>query len=243
MPEGPSIWIAKEAMAPFIGQRVTAVAGNSKTDIHRMLGKILVDIKSWGKHLLWCFDDFTVRIHFLLFGSYLINSEKPTPLRVGLRFPDGFINIYSASVKFLEGHPDAYYDWSADMMNVQWNAEKASDKLRKVPGWMICDALLEQDIFAGVGNIIKNEVLYIQGIHPESLVGKLPSTDLKNIIRAAREYSFDFLTWKKAYTLRQHWLAHRKQICPRCNLPYIKIKTGKKNRRSYFCTSCQLLYT
>lgn len=242
MPEGPSIVIAKEKMAPFIGKTVVEVSGNSKTDIQRMKNKTLIDIKSWGKHLLLCFDDFTLRIHFLLFGSYLVNEEKATPIRLSLKFAEGTLNYYSASLKFLEGDVNAYYDWSADVMNDQWDDKKAESKLSKIPDQMICDALLEQDIFAGVGNIIKNEVLYLVRIHPESTVGKLQKKDLKAIIRKARSYSFDFLKWKKEFTLRQHWLAHRKNICLRCDLPFHKIKTGKKNRRSYYCSSCQILH-
>lgn len=242
MPEGPSILIAKEEMAPFIGKKVVAVEGNSKTEIHRIENRVLIDIKSWGKHLLLCFDDFTVRIHFLLFGSYLVNDHKTNPLRLSLIFADGTINFYSASIKFLEGDVNTHYDWSVDVMNDDWDEEKALMKLSKIPNQLICDALLEQDIFAGVGNIIKNEVLYIERVHPESLVGKIPEKQWKNIVKKARSYSFDFLKWKKEFTLRQHWLAHRKNVCQRCNIPFHKMKTGKKNRRSYFCTSCQTLY-
>ncbi|HRO68823.1 MAG TPA: hypothetical protein PK951_00545 [Chitinophagaceae bacterium] len=39
---------------------------------------------------------------------------------------------------------------------------------------MVCDALLDQEIFSGVGNIIKNEVLYRIRVHPESLIGDIP---------------------------------------------------------------------
>jgi endonuclease-8 len=68
---------------------------------------------------------------------------------------------------------------------------------------MICDVLLEQDIFAGVGNIIKNEVLYRVRVHPESLVGNIPPAKITSIIKEARQYSFDFLEWKRLYVLRK----------------------------------------
>lgn len=242
MPEGPSIVIAKEQMQSFVGKEVVAVEGNSKTDIQRMEHQVLSDIKSWRKHLLLCFNGFTVRIHFLLFGSYLINETKTTPLRLGLVFATGTINFYAASVKFLEGDVNTHYDWSVDVMNEHWDEKKALEKLGKIPAGLICDALLEQDIFAGVGNIIKNEVLYRVKIHPESLVGEIPAKDLKNIVKEARKYSFEFLEWKKEYTLKKHWLAHTKKVCLRCNLPIYRKITGKKNRRSFFCTSCQKLF-
>lgn len=64
MPEGPSIVIAKEEMTVFIGKKIIEANGNAKIDIDRIEDKVLTDVKSWGKHLLLCFDDFTIRIHF-----------------------------------------------------------------------------------------------------------------------------------------------------------------------------------
>ena len=58
-------------------------------------------------------------------------------------------------------------------MNDKWSAAKAKKKLKEQPHTMICDALLDQHIFAGVGNIIKNEVCYRIKIHPESSIGAL----------------------------------------------------------------------
>ena len=107
---------------------------------------------------------------------------------------------------------------------------------------MVCDVLLDQDIFAGVGNIIKNEVLYRIKMHPQSMVAHVPLPQLKLLIKEARNYSFDFLKWKKEDVLRKNWLAYKKKICTRCNLPIIKTDTGKKHRSSYFCINCQYLY-
>lgn len=103
MPEGPSIVIAKEQIAPFIGKKVLAVSGNSKTDIQRLEGKQLIDVRTWGKHLLLCFDGFIFRIHFLLFGTYRINESKTTPLRLGLVFTNGELNFYTVSIKMYNG--------------------------------------------------------------------------------------------------------------------------------------------
>lgn len=101
MPEGPSIVIAKEEMTVFICKKVVEATGNAKIDMERIKGKVLTDVKSWGKHLLLCFDEFTIRIHFLLFGSYLVNDTKSAVIRLGLAFNNGHINFYAASVKIL----------------------------------------------------------------------------------------------------------------------------------------------
>ena len=107
---------------------------------------------------------------------------------------------------------------------------------------MVCDALLNQDIFAGVGNIIKNEVLYRVKIHPETLLKNLPPRKLAALVNEARNYSFDFLEWKREFTLRKHWLVHTKKTCSRCNIPLIKKYCGQTGRRTFFCNKCQELY-
>jgi endonuclease-8 len=127
-------------------------------------------------------------------------------------------------------------------MQESWSAAKAKKKLLSKPGMLVCDVLLDQSIFSGVGNIIKNEVLYRIYLHPESELGAVPPKVLNDLIREARHYCFDFYEWKKAGTLRKHWLAHTKKICTRCNLPFTKKHTGLTPRRSFFCTNCQVLY-
>ena len=111
-----------------------------------------------------------------------------------------------------------------------------------MPDELVCDALLDQEIFAGVGNIIKNEVLYRIKVHPKTKLGDLPPRKLTQLINEARNYSFDFLKWKKEYTLRKHWLAHTKKTCQRDGDKIVKEYLGKTQRRTFFCNSCQVQY-
>ncbi len=242
MPEGPTIVILKGEVQQFTGQKIVSVTGNSKINQSRLINQTVISFKSWGKHFLICFEGFSLKIHFLLFGTYRVNEGKDAPVMLNLTFPNGELNLYSSSIKFLEGDIDTHYDWSGDVMNENWDANKAKLKIKAVAKNLICDTLLEQDIFSGVGNIIKNEVLYRVHVHPESLTGKIPKLKIGEIIREARTYSFEFLEWKKKYELKKHWLAHTKKICLRCNLPIVKKYTGVKKRRSFFCENCQVLY-
>jgi endonuclease-8 len=178
----------------------------------------------------------------MLFGSYRINERKETKPRLSLKFKEGEINFYTCSVQFIDDDVNDIYDWSSDVMNDNWNPKEAVLKLSEQPSTLVCDALLDQKIFAGVGNIIKNEVLFRIRVHPESEVGSLPQEQLEELVLQARIYSFDFLEWKKNYVLKKHWLAHTKTICPRCNIAVIKKYAGKTKRRTFFCTNCQVLY-
>jgi endonuclease-8 len=245
MPEGPSIVIIKEAIQKFKGKKVLEATGNAKIGMSRAIGKKVIDFKSWGKHTLICFSSFTIKIHMLMFGSYSIDEQtKPDKaLRLHLKFKEGDLYFYTCAVTILEGDLDEIYDWSADVMNDSWDAEKAIKKIRSLPDILICDALLDQNIFGGVGNIIKNEVLFITRVHPESIIGKMPLKKIKEVVKIAHEYTFDFLKWKKAFELKKHWLAYNKKICPRCDIPFIRKHLGKTHRRTYFCNNCQLLYT
>lgn len=144
MPEGPIIVLLKENVEQFTGKKIVAVNGNAKIDQSRLLNKNIIAFKSWGKHFLICFSDFTIRIHFLMFGSYRINEKKEDkPIRLNLTFDDWEINFYTCSINYIEGDINAHYDWSADVMNDVWNPRNVKAKLKKIPSLLICDALLE----------------------------------------------------------------------------------------------------
>ena len=178
----------------------------------------------------------------MLFGKFSINEKRPSPVRLGLQFTNGEVNFYNCSVKFITEPLDEVYEWSADVLNDNWDGKAARKKLKALPQTLVCDALLDKHIFAGVGNIIKNEVLYRIKVHPETLIGNLPAKKLTELIKEARNYSFDFLKWKKEYTLRKHWLAHTKKTCSRDGSPIIKKYLGKTNRRTFYCETCQVNY-
>lgn len=243
MPEGPSLVILREAAGKFRGKTVRTVTGNSSLDLSRMQGRRVVSVRSWGKHFLVEFRGFSLRVHMLLFGSYLIDAEKDAPPRASLRFDNGVLNIYASSLKYIEQPLDEVYDWRTDVLSPEWDARRARAKLRAQPDVLVCDALLDQDIFAGVGNIIKNEVLFRVRLHPATPVGRIPSRQLGQLVAQAREYSFDFLEWKKAGVLKRHWLVHGKKTCPACGKPLTLKELGTRKRRAFFCARCQRMPT
>jgi len=242
MPEGPSIILLKESVQAFKGKKLMEISGNTKVDFTSLLTQKITDFKSFGKNFFVCFKNASIKIHFMLFGSYRVNDKKETTPRLSLRFEKGELNFYACSVKLVEGDLDKLYDWTADVMNENWNPAKARKKLKAIPKTLVCDALLDQTIFAGVGNIIKNEVLFRIKVHPKTKVGNLTSGKMTELIKEARQYSFDFLEWKRQYVLKKHWLVHTKKICPRDGSRIVKEYLGKTNRRTFYCNSCQKRY-
>ena len=243
MPEGPSILILKERIQELHleGQKVLEVSGNSKIDQDRLLQQKVIAFKSWGKHFLICFKDFTVRIHLMMFGTYRINEQKESVPRLRLQFKDDELNFYTCSVQLLEGPADDIYDWSADVLSDYWDSKAAVKKIKSQSDKLICDLLLDQNIFAGVGNIIKNEVLYRMKVMPENTAAAIPPKKLLAICDDARTYSFKFLEWKKANVLKRNWLIYHKKQCP-LNHTVTKDYLGKTKRQTFFCPVCQKQY-
>jgi endonuclease-8 len=242
MPEGPSIVILKEAVAKFKGKKVIEAGGNTKVALPELEGLKVLDFKSWGKQFFICFKGFAIRVHFLLFGTYRIDEKKEAKPRLFLRFSNGEINFYTSSIQLIESDLDEIYDWTADVMNPDWSAATAKKKLKQEPDMLACDALMNQQIFSGVGNIIKNEVLFRIKVHPLSRVGSLPTAKLNALVKEAVVYSFEFLEWKKKFELKKHWLAYNQKICPRDHIPFKRKDLGRGGRRSFYCEACQVLY-
>ncbi len=243
MPEGPSIVILKEELKGFKNKQIIEVNGNSKIDINRLLNLKIKDLKSWGKHFLICFDGFFLRIHLLMFGTYRINERKDSTPRLSMKFKTGEINFYTCSIKLIEGEPDDLYNWDTDVMSNSWDPKKAEKKLKAQKNVMACDALLNQEIFSGVGNIIKNEVLFRIEVHPKSLIGYLPQKKLKSLVKEASNYSWEFYHWKKKFELKKHWLIYKKIECPRCHIRSTNTYMGATDRLTSFCSNCQKLFT
>ena len=244
MPEGPSLYLLKEQTARVVGQDIVRAEGNTwAIDKARLVGQPILAIHTWGKHLLIETPAMVLRIHFLLFGTYRIDERRDKEARLSLATSGGGeMNFYACSVKEIDRDTYAAYDFSADVMSDQWDPKKARKKLRAQPELLACDALLDQDIFSGVGNIIKNEVLFRIRLHPLSTIGALPPAKLRQLVDEARQYSFDFLEWKRRFVLKQHWQAHAQRTCPRCKIPLHKANLGQTRRRSFWCERCQKHY-
>src|SRR5690606_22504231 len=106
----------------------TAEGNSSKIDSQRLVGQQIRSIRSWGKHLLIELDGFSLRVHFLLFGSYRINERKDSAPRLSLQFEEGELNFYACSVQYIEEALEDLYDWRSDIMSEHWSPARALKK-------------------------------------------------------------------------------------------------------------------
>lgn len=241
--EGPSLVIAQEEFEPFLGRKIQAVTGVKAEELKWLKGKSVTQTSAWGKHFLILIGDRVLRIHFLMFGSYRINSvrENREP-KLHLKIAGGDdLYFYSCAIKEIDGPIEQIYDWGVDIMSPSWSEKRVLKLVLDRPEEQIADILMDQNIFAGSGNIIKNEVLYRLHLHPEALVRDLSPEQQRSLVRETREYGHQFYEWKKAGKLKANWLIFRKRVCPRCDLPVIKQPTGKLQRFSHYCENCQFM--
>jgi endonuclease-8 len=230
-----------EDLAPLLGRKVVQASG-VYPQAPALVGQTLRDAKSWGKHALLFFDDGALRIHFLLFGSYLINKEKEGRVpKLQLQFAEGTVNFHACAIRSVSEQEIQAYDWSVDLMSDAWDAKKVEEMLMAQGSRPVCDVLMDQDIFAGLGNIIKNEVLFLLKLHPDTPISSLSSSMRRRLVQEARDYSLQFYRWKKSGELKKHWKIFRKQKCADCGRPLVKEETGKSQRVSYYCSVCQPL--
>ncbi|HTE24518.1 DNA-formamidopyrimidine glycosylase family protein [Flavitalea sp.] len=245
MPEGPSIVIAKEALEQFKGKKILDVSGYGKLDKKLIKGKTVKEVTTWGKHLIIVLGKkLAIRVHFMLFGSYKINERaaKANP-KLSLSFKEGELNFYVSQIVLIQEDLDSVYDWSADIMNKSWDPGKAGDKVLAKPNTFICDVLMDQHIFSGVGNIIKNEVMYSAKLHPENIIADVPKEKINFLTKEVHRYSFDFLKWKRAGTLLKHCNVYKQEYCAVCGGEVTVKDGGKTKRRNYYCEHDQVKYS
>lgn len=198
--EGPSLVILNEELLPFLGKKVLKVSGNTKQPKESLKGFVLEAIDTWGKVLLLTFSDpfrrqesIVVKTHFLLFGSYRINEPKENNKpRLQINFSTGKVFFYSCSIQF---NPEEYinkFDAKVDIMSPEWSEEHVLKLMDKKRDTYLCDLLLDQSLFAGSGNIVKNEVLFIIRRHPLTRLKKINQNDWPLLIYAIRDYCFSF---------------------------------------------------
>ncbi len=248
--EGPSLKLAAEQLAPLQGEIIKAVRGNTKIEKERFLNKKIYSIFSYGKYLIFQFDQFALKVHFLLFGSFeaTINRKKVTGdypkkiqmPRLAFELKKSHVELYNCSVKIIEGSAVRdLCDFTIDIMDDKWDEIQVIEKLKNHPDNEIADALLDQNIFLGVGNIIKNEVLFLAKTLPEHKIGMLSLRKLRQIITLTRSYVFKFYHWRKKFELRKHYQVYRQSHCQICGTKVLRRKTGTRNRVSFVCPHCQ----
>ena len=243
MPEGPSILFLKNKLQRFKGKTVSEASGYGEMEKSEMVNIPLLDIETFGKNLLFVFKDFFVGVHLGLFGSMLVNKRKKVNASFALHFGASEINFYVAKTKLYEGKPSDVFNFKIDILKKEFDPEFVLEELKNNHSdEMIGDVLMDQNIFAGVGNIIRIETLYHAKIHPDSIIKDIPEKKLIFLLKMVVDYAEEFLNLLKTDTVKESALIYGKKVCPKDKSELLVEEMGKIKRKTYVCLKCQKLY-
>jgi endonuclease-8 len=157
MPEGPTILNLKNKLTRYKGKTVVEATGYGDLDKTPIKNVKLLDVDAFGKNLIFVFKDFFVTVHMGLFGSMLINKRKKVNASFALQFAEAEINFYISKAKIIAGKPQDHFNYKTDILKDEFDGEYVLSTVQeKYADKMIGDVLMEQDLFTGVGNIIRN---------------------------------------------------------------------------------------
>lgn len=261
MPEGDTIYKLAAALEPELcgvqvrNLRLRGLCADALVG-HRISG-----MSSEGKHLLIGFDNgFVLRSHLGLYGSWHRYRHGETwrkPARhasILLETEDlTYVCFHAREVKVLRSRgyhlADARRRLGPDLIRENPDAallyERASELL--TPETPLVDVLLDQRVAAGIGNVYKSEILFLESEPPLRQLGATPAGVLGNLYARAADLLRLNLNGGPRVTRfatdrrGDLWVYGRAQRpCLRCGASIRRARLGIDLRSTYWCPCCQL---
>lgn len=238
--------------AALAGKRLElADAPNPRSPIHNraaeLQGTTLTEVEAFGKHLIAHFSTgVALHSHLGMNGRWFIAADGRLPYgRPWLRMAAGravasqnggkILRIVSESR--LRNDP-ALRRLGPDPLRPGFDRGDAVARLRRFgAGREIGDALLDQEIIAGIGNAIRVEALFQARISPWRKVEELDPDQLELVV--AENERVMKTSMAKGRRPRSVYRANRTGGCPRCGARIESRGQGDDNRTAYWCPSCQ----
>ena len=271
MPEGDTIYRTATVLRRVLrGKRLTgfdtAVAQVAAACARSPItGRVIHEITPRGKHLLIVFRDpaagpaadLILHTHMRMTGSWHVYHagvawKKPARFaKVVLRVEGVEVPCFSApvvellTVRDIARHP-VLTRLGPDVIADDFDGDEARVRLRSRPELPIGEGLLLQAAMAGVGNVFKSEILFLERVNPFARIGDLPDEVLDRLIGQARR----LLLLNRTPRFRQTraaldpegriWVYRRSgRRCYLCGTPIQARRQGEDARSTYFCPSCQ----
>jgi endonuclease VIII len=261
VPEGDTIFKTAAALRPLlVGQPVLAAQARTPGPaIERVVGASVVSIEPTGKHMVIRFSNgLALHTHLRMAGAWHRYApgerwRKPAwQARVVLQVPEHVVVCFNAPVVELMNeravvfHP-SLQQLGPDLLDPTFDPEVAVARLQAHPSAEIAEALLDQRNLAGIGNVFKSEVLFIESVDPFALVSGLSSGTLRRLVATAhRLLQHNTRPGAPArITTREDrgpklWVYSRtRRPCLRCATPIQSRRQGALNRTTYWCPTCQ----
>ena len=269
MPEGDTIFRAARTLhRALAGHAVTAFdsvfPALTREDV---VGRTVTGVRSAGKHLLMEFSgDLVLRTHMRMNGSWHIYRrgeawKRPRrDMRITLATAQYEAVGFSITVaEMLDARRLARHEelrrLGPDLLSEHFDAGEAVRRLRERGPAAVADALLNQRVLAGIGNVYKSEVLFTCRVNPFIPVAALDDETLARLVATARTFLranvSDGLAPMTTYTgyrrttrrdapSERLWVYGRARLpCRRCGTPIAIRKQGTDARLTYWCPACQ----
>jgi len=250
MPEGDTVWhTAAELRQHLAGRTLTRcdirVPRFATVDL---TGQVVDEVLSRGKHLFIRVGPASIHSHLKMDGSWRVGNR---PVRVDHRariiLEAGEIRAVGIDLGVLEVL-DRFHDDAAvahlgpDLLGEDWDAAIAAANLVADPDRPLAEALLDQRVMAGIGNVYCNELCFVSGRLPTAPAGAL--ADPRRLVARARDMLWaNRFRWKRCTTGdtrsgRELWVYGRAgQSCRRCGSRIHHDNTAERVR--YWCPTCQ----
>ena len=274
MPEGDSIYRAARSLHRVLAGHVvtkfeTAYAHLDRVNVDTPIaGRLVEKCESAGKHLLITFSgDLILRTHMRMNGSWHLyrHGERwwrgPQAMRVRVDTADWVAVAFDVPVaEFVTAKQLASTDPVAalgpDLLGAAFDRDEAIRRVRTAGALPIAQALLNQRLVAGIGNVYKSEVLFLAGVHPDTPASAVAQEALERIMDLARKVLQDNVvpgtpaaiqtyrslrrTDRRSDPSDSLWVYSRAgQPCRRCGTAISSKKMGLDARATYWCATCQ----
>lgn len=260
MPEGDTLHRTAARLRPaLVGHRLTRFEAPRLRGDAPALGTRIEHVEARGKHLLITFaGGLTLRSHLRMTGSWHVYRErerwqKPTYLaRAVVGADSGWVAVCFQAPVVETFHrsgaqPDALTSLGPDLCLPESLSEpvldRIVDRIALAPSHTtLGEALLDQRVAAGIGNVYKSEACFAVGLDPFTPVGDLDEGRRREVITAAARQlranlgSIDRTTYGGG-GVAVYGRADRP--CRRCGTTVRRASQGQQARSTYWCPRCQ----
>ena len=242
MPEGDSLHRAARRLQPLVGQRLEVESPNPRGQAtgvaERIDGRVLESVEAVGKHLLLRFEGgIVVRSHLRMTGRWRVEPRgKPRTGKPWLVLRGDELEgvLWNGPVLTLETRPVRRL--GQDVLADEIDLDAAVARLRSAADYRLGEALQDQRLVAGIGNMWMAEALWVIQVSPWARVRDVSDQTLHDAVAAARR-----LMQESLETGRSGRLIYRRagRPCSRCGTSVRSRGQGDDNRTAYWCPGCQ----
>ena len=244
MPEGDSLHRAARRLQVLVGERVEVETPHPRAAVkglaERLDGKRLEGVEAVGKNLLLRFEGgLVLRSHLRMNGRWRVErrgaARRGKPWLV-LRGAEHEAVLWNGAVLGLVGSRGAPR-LGPDILGEPPDYETMLRRLRAGPQDRgVGDALLDQRLVAGIGNLWRAEALWEAQVSPWRPFGRLGDDELRAVLEAAHALMRTALDGRRP-PRRVYRRAGRP--CPRCGGIVRSAAQGEHARTAYWCPDCQ----